>query len=694
MTAPESFSRDRVFAVRVAAVPLGVLAAVELLAYAPLQGLLAVRIWLVHGIVTCLAAVGVLIVGALITLAARRAGHPGLPSREVTFAVSLGVVVAAHVAEPMAHRAPEPLTGVPMALRVGVISLVLVGLYVPIRRYAAGKGQGLRWISAPLVALVAVAILAGAAVKASGAWRDSPTISRPVLVASALLGGWVVVAGLCLRRRQICLLAASVAVGLVVLRVSLTNPHDWMEWEEPPSEPADRAPVLLISLDTFRADALDLSTPENSTTPRLSAFSKRSDVYSNAIANASWTLPGHASLFTGRTLAHHATDATGRPGFAHQLRDEIPTVHELLSASGYRTTCITANPIIGFRTGLARGSQRYCNPGRMWMASLLPWRLLGIVSRSHLAMGQLRVELTGIEEWATAAEIVDRAIEEIDRGQDPQYLFLNFMDVHPPIFPPGELLSVPLSQRLAFRSDLALRFLGASDETTLASRHRATLRSYYAGRARRLDAELGRLFDALEARGWLDKAAVVISADHGEAFGENPALLSYFYHHSAYEPAVRIPLLVKRAGQRGASRHEQLVQQADVLPILLDAVGLPVPDGLDGASPGAPRDGPILTEWYERLGDESFPVVPHHRLALYQGRFKYVLEGDGMQYLYDLERSPYEEVDVIDDHPKLVAELRERLLDATRVPPELAGDGSHAMDADLLEQMRGLGYVE
>ncbi len=674
---------------RAAAVPLGILAAVELVAYAPLSDLGRLRIWVAYGAVTCVLALGVTFLGPLAARVLRLSGSPGISTADATLGLCLALAVTAHLVEPAIQRAPWLLASASRGLRVGLAAAALVVASWLSARAATGRGIDVKALAAPLVAVLAIAIVVGATVKGMAASAASPGLA--IGVAAAALGG-VVLITLRAKRFRMTMLGVAVASALLAARATVPNPHEWMQLSKPPPPRRVGPPVLLLVLDTVRADALDLSPPERSETPNLSSLAQTSDVYTNVIANASWTVPGHASLFTGRTVAHHRTDVTSQRGLSPSLRSSIPTVHELLAARGYRTTCITANPLVDAATGLARGCQRYCSPGRLWQEVLLPWKLLGLVSSSPLASTQLRLEMTGINKYATAREIVDRALNELQGEPYSHLLFLNFMDAHTPTYPAVGQPLPPLSTRLRMRADLALRAFGVGDEMSMARRHRDTVLSYYRSRVRTLDAELGRLFSMLDSRGWLDEALIVVTSDHGEAFGENSSIESYFLHHSAYEPAVRIPLLVRRPGGRAGSTHDQPMQQADVLPIVLDIAGVPIPPGLSGALPGHPRSLPVVTEWYPPRHKEAFPVVSHSRVALYEDHFKYVLEGDGSEYLFDLDRSPYEEVDVLAQNSEIVPALRRQLLESTLLP--LASAERSETDPAVLEQLRALGYVK
>ena len=151
--------------------------------------------------------------------------------------------------------------------------------------------------------------------------------------------------------------------GVLGIRSTTTNVFDLHVVETSAPSAPPRPSVLLIVLDTFRADALDLSEGSGSRTPNLARFAAGADVYTHAISNASWTLPGHASIFTGQPLARHRTDFNTQPGFHVSLPPELPTAHQIFKANGYHTSCIAANGVIAPATGLLRGCQRFYHPG-------------------------------------------------------------------------------------------------------------------------------------------------------------------------------------------------------------------------------------------------------------------------------------------------------------------------------------------
>jgi arylsulfatase A-like enzyme len=544
----------------------------------------------------------------------------------------------------------------------------------------------------PWAALGFTLVLVVAALKTRASGASAVTV--PWLAAAAGLCGVAVLLAARAGRARVAATAAVLAAAVTALRVLTPNPHERIVTAPPPAQPASGPSVFLVVLDTFRADALDLSRGPESRTPNLARLAQRSDVYVDAVANASWTLPGHASLLTGRYVAHHGVDLTVLPSFAPVLTPAVPSAPRLFAVAGWSTACVVANGIVNLPSGLAVGCQRFANPGRIWLESTLPLRLVSLAADSTAALSQLLVEATGLNVNASADEIVERALAEVAAGPEPLFLLLNFLDVHGPLPRPPRADEPPAAVRRAHSLDQLRRSFGRIDEETLWQRHADVQRSYYDAQVRVLDAALGRFFDALAAQGRLDSALVVVTADHGEAFHENAALPGYFGHHSAYEPAVRIPLIVKRPGQREGSVHRELAQQADVLPTLLAVAGLPPAAGADGGVLGAPREEPTVTEWNTPIESTTFPSLKQRREAIYDGPYKYLRDGSGREFLFDLSQSRYEERDVLQDAPDTAARMR-AALDAALDPARRPGSGEQLRDeAELREQLRALGYVK
>lgn len=318
--------------------------------------------------------------------------------------------------------------------------------------------------------------------------------------------------------------------------------------------------VLLIVLDTLRADRLGLYGYGRDTTPFLDEFAKRGVVFDEARAPAPWTLPSHASMFTGR-WPHELSVSP-----IHRLDGSFPTLAEHLTRRGYATAGMVANIFYcnsGY--GLARGFAHYedhplnrkVNLSETIYNSQLGRRLLRLLDRNLV---ELKSE-DGLTWRKRAADVNADALGWLDRlrGGDlgagnadrPFFLFLNYYDTHGPYTPPADhelrfAKEVPgdLSRTTPRWVDRLKMELGDRPEELAAAigEADAVLEDLYDECLSALDRELGRLFGELERRGELDRTWVVVTSDHGEHFGEHGGL--YGHGGSLYRENVHVPLLL------------------------------------------------------------------------------------------------------------------------------------------------------
>ena len=370
--------------VRRAASVLTPLALLELLVFVPTAGLLQPQLWGIEAFGMGGVAVAVGVAGALLARALRSLGVGLAALADPTLALLSVVVLTLHLRhfpqKLLAAALPPPSSQLLGAAAVAIGSLIaFVGWSLLSSRLGVRRSR----VTWPLVASLALPVALSASRRAGAV--SEPGDPRLVLtgVVTLLFAATIAVAFHDARRGAgaVRSFAALVAAG-VLFRVVTPSTSDLLV-ASPPEVPLPHLaapPVFFVVLDTFRADALDLRPAGVSATPQLARFASAADVYPAAIANASWTLPGHASLLTGRYVAHHATDETSEAGFAPYLSPSIPLLHEILARHGYRTACYTANGFVGPTTGLSRGCQRYRNPNRIDVTKLLPLRLLGLTS--------------------------------------------------------------------------------------------------------------------------------------------------------------------------------------------------------------------------------------------------------------------------------------------------------------------------
>lgn len=294
-----------------------------------------------------------------------------------------------------------------------------------------------------------------------------------------------------------------------------------------------RPDVFLVVLDTVRADHLSLYGYQRATTPKLEAFARDAVVYRNAIAPDTWTPPSHASLLTGlRPTEHGVRYAKERPGGGvYALDASVPTLAERLHAAGYRTAAFLGNDgYLDAVFGLARGFETYRSSGMrhadQLVATVVPW---------------LRRR----------------------RGRSV-FLLLNVMDAHEPYEPPP-----PYDRMFPGRLDRPVERhvvgLPGAEET-------AHYLSQYDGELRYIDDRLDEILAALRETGRYDNALIVVTADHGELFGED----GRWGHGGEPVPAlVHVPLIVKYPHGAGRGVEEKPASLLDVAPTILAELGLP-----------------------------------------------------------------------------------------------------------------------
>jgi arylsulfatase A-like enzyme len=396
------------------------------------------------------------------------------------------------------------------------------------------------------------------------------------------------------------------------------------------SQRTERPNVLLITLDTTRYDRLSFYGYSRKTSPNLDALAERSVVFERGVAASSWTLPSHASIFTGKFPSSHGADydpegplrltaAISGPSDWDQYRarglsPEETTLAETLHGKGYRTGAVVGGPWLKRVFGLDRGFEHYDDEG------------IGDVN------GRLASEVT-----AAALDY----LESVDGG--PFFLFLNYFDPHGPYDAPAPFGGT-------FGPEPSDRY----DEEILY-----------------MDHHVGRLFEGMKRLGVYDDTLIVVTADHGELLGEHGKM-----GHGAtlYEEEIRVPFLVKHPGSAvPPGRRDEARHHVDVPRIVLEG------SGGDSLLLSEVRPLPVMS------AEGSFR-------ALYFGRRKLLWNSLGRHALFDLESDPGEERPLAaeDETESAVAAL-ERIV-SSLPPPGVTGPPV-TLDDETRKALRSLGYV-
>jgi arylsulfatase A-like enzyme len=467
-------------------------------------------------------------------------------------------------------------------------------------------------------------------------------------------------------------------LGLVLVVAAFVLGGDRLkQWQEAarPLPVAGSPNVLLIILDTVRADHLSLYGYRRATSPTLERLAKRGTRFDEARATAPWTLPSHASLFTGR-WPHELHVKWRTP-----LRGNFPTLAEYLGSRGYATAGFVANTrYCSYDTGLDRGFTHYedydldlkrLGPLRMALLAERPWdwvsKLALSLSRS-VDTGRFRPRVESALRWLLAtgrkdaASINHAVLDWLSHRQEPRrpfFVFLNYFDAHSPYLPPeGTPFRFGLTPRTQADFILLAELWTMIDKLSLAPRYRLLAQDSYDNCIAYLDERLGELFDELQRRGVLDRTLVILTSDHGEELGEH----GLFDHgESLYRPEARVPLLVVWPGPRrlpGVVR--ETVSLRDLPATIVDLVGLAAGSPFPGRSlAGLGRDPPPRADLGVRdlsgalaeLADPN-PIRPSRGrspatrgplISLAEGDYVYIRnDGDGREQLFNERDDPDE----------------------------------------------------
>jgi arylsulfatase A-like enzyme len=533
-------------------------------------------------------------------------------------------------------------------------------------------------------------ILAGFALNAALRWE----IRRAVIAAAVILA--ILVLSWTLRRSLPPWLALILGISpllggaLLALHLSLAYSSYGAVRESTTTADDDARPsIVLIVLDTLRADHLRRHGYERNTMPALERWAEEALVASRAISPSGWTSPAHASIFTGRTVSehgvHYATGAkAGGPVIRTHPFPRLPWLTERLSAHGYHCLAVAANSMAvppemkELRRLLVPNRDAWVRPGFGLLGDL-------IFPFSSRISERLRWKTP----YADAGSIAEITMRSLPEGDGPFFLFVNFLDPHSPYNPPAatlDLLGVAaerLFDRYQTHRDLTRQWEELPEGT---ARHVADL---YDGELRFMDIHLDRLLRWLDRR-LGERAVIIVTSDHGEELGEEGRV---GHEYGLSQALIHVPLFARGPGLE-AGVIDPVVNLINLYDFILEA-----------ASTGRPREETLTDPGRHGAISERYPSGYNRRtlgpeygrawVSLIEGGHKGVGPSEEGFHLYDIEARGFtrelpasdaaagEDLKArIDDYWSRKRDLRDRV------------DDLETLSEEEIRRLRSLGYVQ
>lgn len=427
------------------------------------------------------------------------------------------------------------------------------------------------------------------------------------------------------------------------------------------ADDAPRPNVVLLIVDTLRADKLHCYGFSENTSPELDGLAEKGVWFANVFAQCSWTRPSVGSMLTSRyprSLGLYKEQD-------EILADRFVTLAEVLREHGYRTVGITANPIINGVFNMHQGFDTYIDSN-----VVMPWMEAGGPEQTTRRKSKL----------PSAPAMFETVLSTLSAGTGPFFVQANLMEVHE---------SWRGSKSLT-RPEYEKRFKGHKNGDYLEA-------------IRQVSADIGGFLERLAALPGGENTLVVITSDHGQGLADHPHVpFSTAHGRLLYESHLRVPLILHHLGGALPPREiERPVRLLDLMPTLLDYLGMPAPADVEGTSllPLMQAEGATVDLPEGFIAETQYRK--NNKLAVYAGEWKYIENRDGSRSLNprELQRIGATEdgkrTDEIERHPEVAGRLRRYLAEwEARTPAEKPVAPSAVLSADAQAQIDSLGYLK
>lgn len=443
--------------------------------------------------------------------------------------------------------------------------------------------------------------------------------------------------------------------------------------------------VVFITIDSLRADHTACLDYRRAVDPRLRELCERGTKFQQAVANGPNTTASFPSILTGAhslTYGPYGVCGEGSPFFARALK-----------RAGYQTVGYHSNPYLGAEQNYPTGFDIFNDAveGDKPVAilketadSLLPTdsRLYRLLRRGwhYFSMN------TDNAAYARAETISNNLIDLVENDNQtdkPFFAWLHYMDAHYPFQPPSDVVAELTGSPLSTRRVVNLNGKMHERPSEMTDEDIEDLIALYDAEIRYTDSQIGRVLDTLEECDILDDTIVVITADHGEAFGEHD---KFGHHPYPHEELVRVPLVIAGPGI-DATTVDQQVSLIDLAPTLLDLLGVTVPDTMEGRSFSPVLHGNPIDDRTSMTISDGGTVY-----GIRTDRWKYITRVDETEtYLYDLGTDPAETDEIHVDHPE-VTDRFESIISTYRKRIDTGEQATVDYDPEIEQRLADLGY--
>jgi arylsulfatase A-like enzyme len=474
--------------------------------------------------------------------------------------------------------------------------------------------------------------------------------------------------------------------------------------------------LLLISIDSLRPDHLSAYGYDCETTPYLTELAMQGVLFRNAFSASNWTGSAVASMLTGRYPTCH-----GYTNERYYLDSDVPTLAEQLQRAGYRTAGFSNNLYITQQTGLHRGFDRFYYRGRESAANgpVATGQRQTAAGRALKRRVPLAVKMAGrdaldllIREKSLSRDDGALATEQavcrwLQVQEDkPSFTFIHYQEPHSPYFPPKpfrkRFFPAGWLQQWHYLHYDPVSFYGG--EKSFTPTEMKNYQALYDGEIAYLDWRMGRLFDFMRQHGLMEQTVVLVTADHGECFGEN----GYIWHaFNLYESLIRVPLILCYEPWFTPNRiDDRLVQSVDILATFLHGLGIAAEENnglslLSGQSREAvylesDAAGKMVQRWLQKksnLRESDFAQYLRDLRCYRNQEAKIIWASDGQHEFYDLAQDPAEQHNLWGQDPRADSFVNQLHNWHSQLKPHESNKGQAGVDKATWEKLKVLGYA-